>query len=153
MTARRTSTTLIPGQTIAAMLLVVLTLAPSIMGRAGFQLIEDTVAARIFPLHRHGVPGEDAYIRTYGGPAPFVHPHCHRAPATPDDHTPAELAVAGMVLGPVLCASADIQPVNPTAALSVRDSRTSRQTGRSVRPPLLPPQAGPAGPIVIRPLA
>jgi hypothetical protein len=141
MAVRRSSTTLLPGQTIVAMLLVVLTLAPSIMGRAGFQLIEDAVAARIFPLHRHGVPGEDAYIRTFGQPAPFVHPHCHRAPANPDEHTPAELAVAGMVTGPALCGSTDTAPLTPSASLIVGEPHGVRPAGHSLRPPLLPPQA------------
>lgn len=140
MTASRTPTALLPGQTVAAVLLVVLMFAPSIMGRAGFQLIEDTVAARIFPLHRHGVAGEGDYIRIHGQPAPFVHPHCHRAPANPDDGTPAELAVAGMVLGPVLCGSTDIGLVEPPGGVAVRETRASRPTSRSLQPLLLPPQ-------------
>jgi hypothetical protein len=40
------SAPLIPAQTLLSLLLVALTLAPSLMGRAGFQLIEEAVAAR-----------------------------------------------------------------------------------------------------------
>src|SRR5215207_7391301 len=109
--ARRGSTAL-PFRA-ALITLVMLTFAPSLMGRAGFQLLEDTVAQRIFPLHRHGVAGEAEYIAHYGQPAPFVHPHCHRPPDGPVQHTPAEFAVSGILLGPSLCGSGAILPGAP----------------------------------------
>jgi hypothetical protein len=140
MTVRRSTTALLPGQTVAALLLVVLTFTPSIMGRAGFQLIEDTVAERIFPLHRHGVSGEDAYIREFGRPAPFVHPHCHRAPRSPSERTPAELSVAGLVLGPVLCGRTEASSHAPTATFTSAIQAVLRPHTINVRPADPPPQ-------------
>src|SRR5439155_24853963 len=65
-----------PVQMVALVLLAVLTLLPTVLGRAGFMLVDRDVTERIFPLHTHGVAGEDQYIHTHGAPAPFVHPHC-----------------------------------------------------------------------------
>ena len=140
MTTRRYRPAVGPGQSCVLLALVVLTVAPSIMGRAGFQLIEDAVAARIFALHRHGVPGEAEYIAAHGAPAPFVHPHCHRAPDAPVEHTPGEMAVAGMLLGPFLCGAGAALPAPLLFSLRQAAAPTLALQGRDVRPTTPPPQ-------------
>ncbi|MGH2586276.1 MAG: hypothetical protein ACRDJE_15285 [Dehalococcoidia bacterium] len=142
MTARYARTdALIYGQRILLLLMVALTLAPSLLGRAGFQEIEKAVAARIFPLHQHGVPGEAEYIRRFGQPAPFVHPHCHPEPDQPPSDTPSQLALGGLLFGPLLCGD-DLAPLaQPSAAFGVDLVRTLPPT-ETILTPLTPPPQG-----------
>ena len=139
MTARWTRpATVNPLQAAALVALVALTFAPTILGRAGFQLLEDRVAVSLYALHQHGVAGEAEYIHQHGTPAPFVAPHCHPAPHSPADHTPAEFSVAGLILGPVLCGAAAALPASPEA-LSVRLADPAAMPRAFEPPPLSPP--------------
>ena len=142
MAARRTpGRTVGPGQSLVLLFLVALTLAPSLLGRAGFQLLEDAVAASIFPLHQHGVPGEAEYIAAHGEPAPFVHAHCHALPEdSPAQRTPAELSVAGALLAPFHCAAAMTLPPAPSGLVLAPPSPVLRPQGRVLRPVSPPPQ-------------
>jgi hypothetical protein len=142
MTLRRARAAGTPLPIQAALLvLVMLTLAPSVLGRAGFQLLEDTVAQRIYPLHRHGVPGEAEYIAAHGAPAPFVHPHCHPPATSREGHTPAEFAVAGIVVGPMLCTDNAALPPAPPPSLAHIETAPLRPDGLTHAPAPPPPQA------------
>lgn len=139
MTARWTPpATVNPLQAAALLALVVLTFAPTMLGRAGFQLIEDHVARSVLAVHQHGVAGEAAYIHEHGTWEGYVSPHCHRDPSASLDHTPAELAVAGLILGPVLCGAAATLPASPDAlAICLPEPAVAPFAFES--PPLAPP--------------
>jgi len=142
MTARYARTdALIHGQRILLLLMVALTLAPSLLGRAGFQEIEKAVAARIFPLHQHGVAGEADYIRRFGQPAPFVHPHCHPEPDQPRSDTPSQLALGGLLFGSLLCSDDAVPLSQPSAVFGAELVRTLRPAG-TILTPLTPPPQG-----------
>jgi len=121
-------------------LLVLVALTPSLMGRAGFQALEQAMAARIFVLHQHGVPGEAEYIHAHGAPAPFVHPHCHAPVGPRGSETPAQLAMGGLLFGPVLCGEAASLPVPPRPAVWAKESIPPPHEARSMQPPTPPPQ-------------
>jgi hypothetical protein len=129
-----------PLRVAVSLLLVAAVLAPSLLGRAGFQAIERAVAARIFPLHQHGVTGEAAFIRAYGLPAPFVHPHCHGPTGHTGPESPAEMAAGGLLFGPVLCGSAAAPAAPPVPGLPATDAPSSSAGGLDPRPPLQPPR-------------
>ena len=141
MRARGAGTSpVVPGQTLVLLLLAAATLAPSLLGRAGFQILEDAVAAQIFALHRHGVPGEVEYIAEHGEPAPFVHAHCHRSQEAPQERTPAELSVAATLLAPYYCALSSSLPAAPAGRALPAAPPSPRPLGFSARPLLPPPQ-------------
>lgn len=120
--------------------LVALTLAPSLLGRAGFMAVEQAVAARIIPLHQHGIPGEAAYIRHLGVPAPFVHPHCHAPIDAARSQTPAQLAMGGLLFGPALCGTASSLPPAPAAAFAMPEATGQAVDHGNPRPTTPPPQ-------------
>ena len=121
--------------------LVALVLAPTLLGRVGYMAIEEVVAARIFPLHQHGVPGEAEYIRTFGAPAPFIHLHCHPDSEPPRAETPTQLALGGLLFGPLRCGSDASLPPAPLAVLAVVEHPTGTYVERVHAPPVPPPQA------------
>jgi hypothetical protein len=121
--------------------MVLLTFAPTLLGRAGFLLVDAAFAERFFPYHLHGIEGEADYVREHGRPAPFVHPHCHPEPGPPAEQTPAEMTAAGVVHGPVLCAghlTVPAAPVNTAAAPATQPARPL-EVARAPLPP--PPKA------------
>ena len=142
MTATRTSSTLrIDAQAFALMLLVGLTLAPTLLGRAGFQIVERGVAARIFPLHQHGVAGEAEYIRRHRAPAPFVHHHCHGTPDGAEQQTtPAEFAAGALLFSPVLCETEALLPAAPAVTRLLGHDAEQPPLASSPQPLTPPPQ-------------
>lgn len=122
-------------------LLIGLTLAPTLMGRAGFLMVERGVAARIFALHQHGVPGEAEYISHHGAPAPFVHPHCHRDPGAGPDTTPAELAAGALLFGPLLCGAGATLPPGPVDGIARTHDGETAPAAADRAPETPPPQA------------
>jgi hypothetical protein len=88
-------------------------------GKAGVQVVNEAMAARLFALHPHGVEGEAEYVRATGTPAPFIHPHCHQPlvdrQAQPN---PSEVQAASALAGVLHCAESDVMLTAP-AAVSV----------------------------------
>jgi hypothetical protein len=126
----------------AAVLLAVALLGTGFAGRAGVQVLDGAIVARLLPLHLHGVPGEAEYVRTFGVPAPFVHPHCHDAPAgaTPGPG-PDEVQAAAALAGAVWCAAAAPAAPAAPAALPLADGPFLVLTGISLSPLIRPPRA------------
>lgn len=125
----------------ARVLMVVLAIGilhTSFTGRAGVQVLDHVTAARIAPLHLHGVAGEAAYVHEYHAPAPFVAPHCHADP-TVAGNPPGPESAAAALAGSVLCAAANFQPVAASAALSLHAAVVTAPAGLSMRPPVPPP--------------
>lgn len=93
----------------ALLLLAAALLITAFTGRAGVQVIDSAMAARLFAFHLHGVPGEREYVDAVGEPAPFVHRHCHAAPRQPAPQAgPFEVLAAATLAGAVWCS----EPVN-----------------------------------------
>lgn len=99
----------------ALLLLAAAVLLTAFTGRAGVQVIDGAMAARLFAFHLHGVPGEREYVDAAGQPAPFVHRHCHAPPEQPAPQAgPFEVLAAAALAGAVWCA----QPAHPMAVLA-----------------------------------
>jgi hypothetical protein len=128
-------------QTATALLLIAVTLAPSLLGRAGFQQIEAALAARIFVLHQHGVPGEAEYIREFGLPAPFVHPHCHAPTGPRSPNAPGAFDLGSLLFGSVVCGTVLLVPL-PPAAVQALVGTASGASGHAEPRPLTPPPRG-----------
>jgi hypothetical protein len=101
----------------ALLLLAAALLVTAFTGRAGVQVIDGAMAARLFAFHLHGVPGEREYVDTYGEPAPFVHRHCHAPPEQSAPQAgPFEVLAAAALAGAVWCSDPVAQPVLPDTA-------------------------------------
>lgn len=97
----------------ALLLLAAAVLLTAFTGRAGVQVIDGAMAARLFAFHLHGVPGEREYVAAAGQPAPFVHRHCHGSPEQPAPQAgPFEVLAAAVLAGAIWCA----QPAHLLAA-------------------------------------
>lgn len=121
-------------------MMTVLTLAPSLVGRAGFQMVEQGAAARMLRLHQHGVPGEAEYIRHFRAPAPFVHNHCHRPATDAEQQTPAQLAAGALLFSPVLCGDQLALPITPAAHTWTADVEARLPAATTVTPWTPPPR-------------
>ncbi len=115
-----------------------LTLAPTFFGRVGYLQIERALAARIQPLHQHGVPGEAEYIRRFGMAAPFVHGHCHADEMSSDAETPVQLALSSLLFGSVDQPGESLRPWAP-AERAVFTSGGARCPQGIVSQPATPP--------------
>ena len=114
-------------------------LLAAVSGRSGVQVVDAAVAARMFALHLHSVPGEAEYVREHGGPAPFVHAHCHDSRVQPvpqpgPDEAAAAASLAGALIDPAWVAAPVLHPSCWTNATSGARAPSSR-----VLPPLSEP--------------
>jgi hypothetical protein len=110
-------------------------------GHAGVQVLDQATAARLSLLHLHGVPGESDYVRTFGAPAPFVHPHCHRPAASAADQPgPFEIVSAGSLAGAALCAPVIAAPVAPVLSRLGEAATVSLPRDATLSPPTEPPR-------------
>lgn len=125
----------------ALLALVALVLAPPMLGRAGYQLVEEAMAARIFPVHLHGVAGETDYIARYGTWQGFVHDHCHDTEARAgQQYTPAQMSAAAVVIGPALCGDVASLPLPVAPVLVVAASHADPPAAQSPTPDTPPPE-------------
>ena len=128
-------------QVIALGSLAALTLAPPLLGRAGFLLVTPDVSARIFPVHLHGIAGEEAFVSHHGVAAPFVQDHCHAEPGAAQAETPGQFAVGSLLFGPLLGGHTAAVPSQLPAAFVLLDVATPSLQGITSRPASPPPQA------------
>jgi len=85
-------------------LLAAALLLTSFTGHAGVQVLDRDFAARLFPYHLHGVPGEREYVERYHEPAPFVPGHCHSPLVDPAQQPgPDEVQAAASLAGVSIC--------------------------------------------------
>jgi len=126
---------------VALLLLVAALLVTAFTGRAGVQVLDGAMAARLFAFHLHGVPGEREYVDTYGVPAPFVHRHCHAPPDQPAPQAgPFEVLAAAALAGALWCAEPTTQPVLPDTAHPHTLPAERIPDGWSAPPPTRPPR-------------
>lgn len=111
------------------------------VGRAGVQVVDGAMAARLFALHLHGVPGEAEFVQSFGMPAPFVHPHCHDAvqQQTPPP-SPDEVQAASTLAGSFDCTMTllFLPPLPALVALAI--DATVTPDGLILAPSSPPPQ-------------
>jgi hypothetical protein len=78
-------------------------LCSGVMGRSGVQVLDRATLAALYPVHLHGIPGEEAWLAAHGTWLGLVPNHCHPDPDTlartvapePDEiHSAANLAGA-----------------------------------------------------------
>ena len=131
-----------PPAALAAMIALAL-LVSSVTGRAGVQVVDSALAMRLFPLHLHGVPGEEAHVALFRGPAPFVHPHCHDAPRQPAPPGPAEVQAAVSLAGAVACTAMASTPLPPPAWRGHAGAEHQAPDSHAISPPLQPPRTLP----------
>lgn len=121
--------------------LVALLLTPPLLGRAGHQLVEEAMAARIFPVHLHGVAGEAEYIARYGTWQGLIHDHCHDTEARADQqYTPAQISAAAIVIGPALCGDVAVVPAPDAPLLVTATTRFGLPHAQSTTPDTPPPK-------------
>lgn len=116
-------------------------LMTGITGHAGVQVLDRAAAARLFPLHRHGVPGEAAWIAAHGTWEGFVGPHCHADYTQPAPQPgPDDVQAATSLAGSLWCATAmtvlSPPPLAPVAAAAI----AAAPADTLVLPPLRPPR-------------
>jgi hypothetical protein len=126
---------------VALLLLAAALLLTAFTGRAGVQVIDGAMAARLFAFHLHGVPGEREYVDTYGEPAPFVHRHCHAPPDRPAPQAgPFELLAAATLAGALWCSEPANSPALPDTAHPHTLPAERIPDGWSAPPPTKPPR-------------
>jgi len=136
--ARRPS----PFQHMALIALVAALLVTGCTGHAGVQVVDRALAERIFALHLHGVPGEREYVETYGRPAPFVPPHCHRVlPDSRSQSGPDQVNAAASLAGAVVCGAWTARTVVPPSTAVALDRHPAIPLGVNLRPSVPPPEA------------
>jgi hypothetical protein len=111
-------------------------------GKAGVQVVDGAMAARMFALHLHGVAGEAEYVQATGTPAPFIHPHCHQPlvdrHAQPD---PSEVQAASALAGVLHCAESSVLLVTPAAVSMPAGLEADAPASRSLVPLSPPPRS------------
>ena len=127
-------------QALALAALAVLTLAPPLLGRAGFLLVTPDLSERIFPVHLHGVPGEEEFVSHHGVAAPFVEAHCHGELDVSQAETPGQFAVGSLLFGPLHCGSAASGSSPMPAVFRLAQVSAPSLRGITSRPPFPPPQ-------------
>jgi hypothetical protein len=128
-------------QRIALAGLAIALLLTGFAGRAGVQVVDGAIAARMFALHLHGVPGEAEFVQATGTPAPFVHAHCH-APLSPSvpQPDPDVVQAASTLAGSAVCTASAFAPVTPLAVWDSDVSSAPTLQSRFLAPALEPPR-------------
>ena len=126
---------------IASVVLVLGLLASGATGRAGVQVLDSAISARIFALHLHGIPGEREYVHRNAGPAPWVHAHCHDlAPQPAPQPGVFELQAAASLAGAALCGAAELAVSPAPAGRPLAEDVDAAPESRSFPPPPQPPR-------------
>jgi hypothetical protein len=125
----------------AVIALTVALLASGFTGRAGVQVVDGAMAARLFALHLHGVDGEAEYVREFGEAAPFVHPHCH-APLAPVSAQPSPDGVqaASALAGALWCNDGAVMHIPPPVVVVDGPIDVVAPPAALVLPPFQPPR-------------
>lgn len=92
-------------QAIGALLACAL-LCSGVMGRSGVQVLDRATLAALYPVHLHGVPGEEAWLAAHGTWQGLVPNHCHPDPDTLARAVapgPDEIRSAANLAGVVTC--------------------------------------------------
>ncbi len=125
----------------ALLLLAAALLVTAFTGRAGVQVIDGAMAARLFAFHLHGIPGEREYVDAVGEPAPFVHRHCHAAPGQhPPQAGPFEVLAAATLAGALWCADPATPLLLPDLTRPSALPAERVPDGWSAPPPTRPPR-------------
>lgn len=125
--------------TLAALALALL--LTNLAGRAGVQVVNGAVVARMLALHTHGVPLERVYVHAHNEPAPFVHTHCHDAPPTAAAPTDAgEVLAAASLAGALLCAPPPAAAGPPATTVPAPAPSIAAPAGITFAPVTPPPQ-------------
>lgn len=124
---------------LAALALAVL--MSGFTGRAGVQVVDGAIAARLFALHLHGIAGEREYVEAHREPAPFVHGHCHAPLEQPAPQPgPYEVQAAASLAGAALCAMSSSAPAPPSGRWVDVAAAAPALPSRFLAPPLEPPR-------------
>ena len=127
---------------LALLLLATALLTSGFGGHAGVQLLDGAMLAKLYPVHRHGVPGEAAYIAAHGTWEGYVHSHCHRQAADAGQQPgPDEVQAAASLAGAVTCAEfTSPLPAPPTARPAGPDVADVAASDVPLLPPTPPPR-------------